>query len=156
MAVGSLWAGPSTGCPMSKFDNPLYLLRRGELRMSVSEFADWAGVHPSTIRRQESGRSEVCPLLYRLASLRAGDLSVIHPAWHGWHIDSDGDLFNPFGWRRGFRPGDINALVFSSHHVRALQARIKVLERRLFLLAPANDGLRLQRLSPAPSSDYLG
>ena len=120
--------------------------------MSVAECAEWLGVAPTTIRRQESGKVPVSPLILRLLQIRAGDLGAVHPAWFGWNIDSRGALRNDLGYKRGFQPGEINSMVFTTSHAQAMRAKIRRLERQLFLLSPANDGLHLVRLSSAEKS----
>lgn len=140
---------------MGKLDNPLYHARK-VLRFSVAQAAEYLGVSESTIRRQESGKSPVCPLMLRLLTIRAGDLGAIDRRWHGWKIGTDGELYNPLGFNRGFAPGQISALVFNDQLVSALRLKIRKLERRLFLLAPSNDGFYLQRVTPPTRSDDIG
>ncbi|EKF74049.1 hypothetical protein A11A3_10336 [Alcanivorax hongdengensis A-11-3] len=140
---------------MTDFDNPLYQLRRIQCRMTIAQAADFLAVHPSTIRRQESGKVPINPLFLRLLAIRAGHLGEIHPRWHGWQIDRDGEMFNPLGYKRGFVPGDLNALLFRAAQVRAMELKIKRLERRIFLLAPANDGFYLAKHEPPGRSDDL-
>lgn len=140
---------------MRDLDNALYRLRWSECRLTVAQAADYLGVSESTIRRQESGKAPISPMIIRLLSIRAGHLGSIHPRWHGWKIGCDGELFNPLGYKRGFKPNDLNALLFQAAQVKSMKAKIQRLERRLFLLAPANDGFYLTRNeSPSRSDDF--
>lgn len=138
---------------MRDFDNPLYQLRWVQCRMSVAQAAEYLCSHESTIRRQESGKVPVNPLFLKLLSIRAGHLGEIHQRWHGWQIGRDGEMRNPLGYKRGFLPHDLNALLFQAAQVQAMKARIKRLERRLFLLAPANDGFYLARATTDRTED---
>lgn len=138
---------------MRDLDNPLYRLRWLECRLTVAQAADYLGVHESTIRRQESGKAPINPLIVRLLSIRAGHLGEIHPRWHGWQIGHNGEMCNPLGYKRGFLPNDLNVLLFKAAQTQAMKARIKRLERRLFLLAPANDGFYLARAKTDHTDD---
>ena len=134
-------------------NNPLYEARLNA-GLTVAKAAEFLGVSESTIRRQESGASPVKPALVRLLSIRSGDLGAIDSRWYGWKLAQDGVLYNAMGFSRGFTPNEVSALVFNAQMVSALKVKVRKLERRLFLLAPANEGFYLQRVvSPTRSDD---
>ena len=70
-----------------------------------------------------------------------GDLPGTGGQWHGWRFH-DGELLAPGGDR--FKPGEVLSLRLQmqraaqlDHEVRALRARVRVLEKTVDLYGPA-------------------
>ncbi|RLK46199.1 helix-turn-helix protein [Alkalispirillum mobile] len=76
-----------------RLDNPIYRARR-RAGLTLEEAAEWLGIHPGTLYRQETGRHRVSGPVLRALELRAGDLAQMHPAWEGWEIRPDGRLYD--------------------------------------------------------------
>ncbi|MQM38306.1 hypothetical protein KBTX_02316 [wastewater metagenome] len=110
-----------------RWGNPVWEARYVGCGLSLDEAAEWLGIHPRTLYRQEVGEARPAGPVLRALRLRAGDLGQCHQDWQGWRIGPDGLLY----WehlRRGFRPGEIAAL--PCHYQVAVQLRKMTREYR--------------------------
>jgi transcriptional regulator with XRE-family HTH domain len=89
--------------------------------LTLEDAAALCGLHPRTLRRQETGRARPSLACYRLLEILAGRLPW--SAWAGWECIA-GTLRSPQE-RREYRPADLYAL----HWLRQLLAARRLTEQ---------------------------
>jgi len=101
---------------------------RWKLGWTPEHIAKYLDVNLQTYYRWEDGKSRIPLPAYRLLELLAGcDLGNIHPAWSGWSIGHNGELYPP-AMVRGMTPGMVAARPWHVQQIAALKARIRRIE----------------------------
>jgi len=93
---------------------------------TVQGLADRLRISSRTVRRWYAKNKAPHTVIELLQCLH-GDLSKIHPDWHGWSIGRDGLLYTPDG--KPFDPGHIQAIIYQRQLVRHLSQQVKQLNR---------------------------
>lgn len=98
--------------------------------INQQSLADYLQISLKTLQRYRDGTTVVPHAVVIALRLKLdGDLAALAgPQWDGFTV-KNGLLYLP-GWRGGFDPDGIRAMFFKVQQVRALESRIRDLERR--------------------------
>ena len=92
---------------------------RCQARITQRQAAEISGLHLSSYKRQEQGKSRVSPAVFKLLLFTAGRIHGLE--WSGWSINN-GRIWSPEN--TGYTPGDIASIHWLDQSIRFLRSEL--------------------------------